>query len=454
MPPKACCCKCYTYLDEFIRDGANVELLEPDWQVCDDWLDWELSPNGVLTNTVADPSIIVLKHMVGNPVGIFEADVEPATGDIHRIYAFKGSQVDPCGSGYDYLIEVEWTDPTHCTGRIIRGGTTITEETGILSDGFFKVCVNKDSLYALVGDGVAGESSGLLSVCGEFIEPVNYWFAIGAGSEGTKWLRAKYSDHKDHKPSCPNCGSLCFLNGKAIVGFEMTLSGVENNVCLNCPTADTTVNVMVNPDLDECSRLYESEDVSVEFDCEGPVTPGGPTNASLNFHWDIDCYTNPEVVTVNWQVTLTQTPFGDPFQISKDYDTPANVESITFSLQPSDTPIPCDPEHQCCWADATLTVTPIIRDDCCYDPEAEPAAIAATSAISRKKKKMEPEVKAKWINWVKWFKKPEDRGVGDTVERLLAKIGGRSIKKILMHLGQDCGCTNRQKWLNARYPYE
>jgi hypothetical protein len=49
---------------------------------------------------------------------------------------------------------------------------------------------------------------------------------------------------------------------------------------------------------------------------------------------------------------------------------------------------------------------------------------------------------------------PEDRGVGDTLERLLAKVGGRKIKHLLKLANLPCRCDDRQRWLNERFPYE
>ncbi len=45
--------------------------------------------------------------------------------------------------------------------------------------------------------------------------------------------------------------------------------------------------------------------------------------------------------------------------------------------------------------------------------------------------------------------KPEDKGVGDTVQRLAALVGGEQFKALV----PNCGCSDRQKWLNEKYPY-
>lgn len=47
----------------------------------------------------------------------------------------------------------------------------------------------------------------------------------------------------------------------------------------------------------------------------------------------------------------------------------------------------------------------------------------------------------------------EDKGVGDTVHRLISGSGGDVIKRWLYDLGIECGCDDRQAWLNARFPY-
>jgi hypothetical protein len=77
------------------------------------------------------------------------------------------------------------------------------------------------------------------------------------------------------------------------------------------------------------------------------------------------------------------------------------------------------------------------------DPEAKPVPLPRTKE----------QQDSRLIGWVKLFRKPEDRGVGDTVERLLAVAGGRKIKRMLERVGINCGCTDRQKALNEQHPY-
>ncbi len=48
---------------------------------------------------------------------------------------------------------------------------------------------------------------------------------------------------------------------------------------------------------------------------------------------------------------------------------------------------------------------------------------------------------------------PSEVGVGDTLARLFARVGGERFKTLAKRLGIDCGCDNRQALLNAAYPY-
>ncbi len=53
---------------------------------------------------------------------------------------------------------------------------------------------------------------------------------------------------------------------------------------------------------------------------------------------------------------------------------------------------------------------------------------------------------------IKRLRSPEDTGVGDTIQRQLG-APGRWFKQAAESLGANCGCANRQAWLNRRYPY-
>lgn len=49
------------------------------------------------------------------------------------------------------------------------------------------------------------------------------------------------------------------------------------------------------------------------------------------------------------------------------------------------------------------------------------------------------------------LRRPEDKGLGDTVARTLGKTG-EAFKAFMKSIGIDCGCQQRQEWLNQRYP--
>jgi hypothetical protein len=61
--------------------------------------------------------------------------------------------------------------------------------------------------------------------------------------------------------------------------------------------------------------------------------------------------------------------------------------------------------------------------------------------------------KSRLVAIVSKLRTPEDRGVGDTLERLLAKAGGRKFKHLMLLMRLPCGCDDRQAWLNERFPY-
>jgi hypothetical protein len=64
-----------------------------------------------------------------------------------------------------------------------------------------------------------------------------------------------------------------------------------------------------------------------------------------------------------------------------------------------------------------------------------------------------PKTSTAWVRWVKLLRKPEDRGVGDTVARIAAKFGGERFKAFSKRIGIPCGCTERQAAWNEQWPY-
>ena len=59
-----------------------------------------------------------------------------------------------------------------------------------------------------------------------------------------------------------------------------------------------------------------------------------------------------------------------------------------------------------------------------------------------------------WAWSLKWMRNLSDNGVGDTAQRIAAKVGGEAYKKLTQRLGMPCGCSTRQEDWNTHYPYE
>jgi hypothetical protein len=57
------------------------------------------------------------------------------------------------------------------------------------------------------------------------------------------------------------------------------------------------------------------------------------------------------------------------------------------------------------------------------------------------------------VRLVAVYRIPSDIGAGDTLERLLAKAGGRKFKHLMLLMRLPCGCDDRQAWLNKKWPY-
>jgi len=60
------------------------------------------------------------------------------------------------------------------------------------------------------------------------------------------------------------------------------------------------------------------------------------------------------------------------------------------------------------------------------------------------------------INWLIFFRQPEDRGVGDTVERLLeCSTDQVDARNALVELQKRCNCKTRDAtaWANERWKY-
>lgn len=104
------------------------------------------------------------------------------------------------------------------------------------------------------------------------------------------------------------------------------------------------------------------------------------------------------------------------------------------------------------WSAVAITITCQCGASVRFGGSSSASSVHATQTdlpITNKPKRDTTSV----ISWLKFFRAPEDRGLGDTVERLLAKTGARKVKAWLQSAGLDCGCAGRQAKLNRAFPY-
>jgi hypothetical protein len=92
--------------------------------------------------------------------------------------------------------------------------------------------------------------------------------------------------------------------------------------------------------------------------------------------------------------------------------------------------------------------------------KARSASIAfAVSTISTALpiKRIEAVPFAKWPEWAKDLardRQAQDIGIGDTVVHVLGDARSEKFKNwFKKNFGTSCGCTERQFWLNKKYPY-
>jgi hypothetical protein len=69
---------------------------------------------------------------------------------------------------------------------------------------------------------------------------------------------------------------------------------------------------------------------------------------------------------------------------------------------------------------------------------------------------IQPLPRAEWPRLARWLARlatPADAGLGDVFQRWAAKLGGERYKRTYRALmGEECGCADRQRRLNERFP--
>lgn len=59
-----------------------------------------------------------------------------------------------------------------------------------------------------------------------------------------------------------------------------------------------------------------------------------------------------------------------------------------------------------------------------------------------------------WARVMAYSKRPEDTGLGDTVAHWIGDTRSEAFKSWFeKKFGTSCGCTERQRWINRRFPY-
>lgn len=62
-----------------------------------------------------------------------------------------------------------------------------------------------------------------------------------------------------------------------------------------------------------------------------------------------------------------------------------------------------------------------------------------------------------WPRWAKWLyerRQEGEAGIGDTAQRLFAKLGGEQYRLLRHNAGFPCRCKLRQAEWNKRYSYD
>ena len=79
------------------------------------------------------------------------------------------------------------------------------------------------------------------------------------------------------------------------------------------------------------------------------------------------------------------------------------------------------------------------------------------SATRKQSLQVQPVPRAEWpllARIVAGLREESDIGIGSTLERMIASLGGEFYKAAFKTLtGKSCGCADRRKYLDERFPY-
>lgn len=417
MPTRRCCCgPCYTFVEDFVRPGDDVELLVDHWHDCGDFSDWtitELTPgNGLLENTVAGAKLI-LDEMVGHPYGILRVHIQITPGAIYRVHVYHGTFSDPC-TGETTVVEVECgPDANEGILRIIQGSTTLDEvEFSGIADDDLLICVGDRIIEASLTS-----TSDTLRYCGTVS---GYWFALegvthtdNPGEQITQWSDLQYSDHWEHDKRCPRCSRHCCfpLFNKVIAGFNVTISGIAEGTAGDCE-CETLMEFFleVEPDTDLCECVTAYSINGANGTVAGPHgCPGLSENTSQPII-TMDC--DNETRLISWQFDMFILDDGDSeihAQTTFDPDTdPDDIRATGLTFYDTGNGESCNYES------ATITFTPVLVDDCCSE------VIEVGTEVRAKLTELPAADHDALIEMLRGLQIESDKGLGDTANRLLA----------------------------------
>jgi hypothetical protein len=81
---------------------------------------------------------------------------------------------------------------------------------------------------------------------------------------------------------------------------------------------------------------------------------------------------------------------------------------------------------------------------------------ANPESIDTSPQPIQPVPRDQWplaVRVVARLKRDGEPGIGTTLARLIAGVGGEQYKRLMKRIGIDCGCAARQAMLDATYPY-
>jgi hypothetical protein len=77
--------------------------------------------------------------------------------------------------------------------------------------------------------------------------------------------------------------------------------------------------------------------------------------------------------------------------------------------------------------------------------------------VQRAAPRIQAVPREKWPLWtcaVTKLRRNEDTGLGDTIVHLIGNTRSARFKNWFQRkFGKSCGCTERQRWLNQKFPY-